>query len=87
VRSHRFDRPEPEVEAIEPSPDGYPGKVTLTAGFRARRARDSVEHPVEKARPDSKSASDCAGRLAALDDPRALHRRRAGPPFRRPCAR
>lgn len=73
MRSHRFDHAEPEIEAIEPSPDGYPGKVTLTAGFRARRARDSVEHPVEKAQADGKSVADRAGRLAALDDPFGLH--------------
>jgi len=72
VRSHRFDRPEPEVEEPEDSPPRYPGKVTMTAGFRPRAERDGAEHPAQK-EIDGKSASHGAARLAALDDPFGLH--------------
>lgn len=73
MRSHRFDRPEPEAEETAPSPARYPGKVTLTAGFRPRPERDGAEHPPQNEQIDSKSASHRAGRLAALDDPFGLH--------------
>ena len=72
MRSHRFDRPEPEVEEPEDSPPRYPGKVTMTAGFRPRAERDGAEHPAQK-EIDGKSASHGAARLAALDDPFGLH--------------
>ncbi len=73
MRSHRFDRPEPEVEEPEDSPPRYPGKVTMTAGFRPRAERDGDEDTAHQEQNHSKSASHGAARLAALDDPFGLH--------------
>lgn len=73
MRSHRFDRPEPEVEEPEDSPPRYPGKVTMTAGFRPRAERDVDEDTAHQEQNHSKSASHGAARLAALDDPFGLH--------------